>query len=64
MSKGSLFSVPISAISILLASLVQKYNHFALISARINNAQIIMTCPGFDRSWSYRVGHFNPSTQI
>jgi len=30
-------------------------SYFALIiSARINNAQIIMTCPGFDRSWLYR----------
>jgi len=31
---------------------IQSY--FALISAHINNAQIIMTCPSFDKSWLYR----------
>jgi len=57
MSKGFLFSVSISAIIFdnfisFFGPKIQSY--FALISARINNAQIIMTCPGFDRSWLYR----------
>jgi len=48
MSKGFLFSVPIPAIIFdnFFDPKIQSY--FALMSAHINNAQILMTCPSFD----------------
>jgi len=62
MFKESLFSVPIPAIifdnfiSFFGPKIQQSY--VALISARINNAQIIMTCPGFDRFWYRELDKF------